>query len=264
MQRRLVLVTIAVLGFLGVARPNAQPPTRSFEGYWMGIDPVDGGDSRRSIRRQADGTYALVGRDTVLTLCDDTDRGIATFEDGTTTGRDRMGTDNLTIRCFNTSASVVIKARYQLVDANTMLETLTLANGTPFATIVFHRISAPAPQPGNTFQGYWLGVDPTDGGDARRSFLTQSDGTVAMIGRDTVFTLCDHTDRGIGSFTDGITTGRNRLASDKLAIQCFNNGASVVLKARFELLDADTMVEIASLQDGTPVSTILLHRTSAD
>ena len=158
----------------------------------MGIDPVDGGDSRRSIRLQPDGTYALVGRDTVLTLCDDTDRGIATFEDGTTTDRDRMATDNLAIRCFNTNASVVIRARYQLVDANTMLEELTLANGTPFATIVFHRTSAPAPQPGRTFQGYWLGVDPTDGGDARRSFLTQADGTVAMIGRDTVFTLCDN------------------------------------------------------------------------
>lgn len=262
-MRRTCFSTIAVVGLMLVGSAEAQPTARSFQGYWMGIDPVDGGDSRRSIRLQPDGTYALVGRDTVLTLCDDTDRGIATFEDGTPIGRDRMGTDTLTIRCFNTNASVVIKARYQLVDANTMLEALTLANGAPFATIVFHRTSAPAPQPGKTFQGYWLGVDPTDGGDARRSFLTQADGTVAMIGRDTVFSLCDHSDRGIGSFTDGVTTSRTRLASDNLAIQCFNNGASVVLKARFDLLDANTMVEIASRQDGTPVSTILLHRLAA-
>ena len=140
---------------------------------------------------------------------------------------------------------------------------MTLANGTPFATLVLHRTSAPAPNPGRTFQGYWIGVDPTDGGDARRSFLTQADGTVAMIGRDTVFSLCDHTDRGVGSFTDGVVSDRNRLATDNLAIQCFNNGASVVLKARFELLDANTMVETASLQDGTPVSIILLHRIAA-
>lgn len=45
----------------------------------MGVDPVDGGDSRRSLTLQANRTYALAGRDSVLTLCDGTDRGYASF-----------------------------------------------------------------------------------------------------------------------------------------------------------------------------------------
>lgn len=266
MHHRLVLGALAVLTLTAVTTTTnvrAEQPARSFQGYWMGIDPVDGGDSRRSILRQGDGTLALIGRDTVFTLCDDTDRGVATFSDGIQSGKDRMASDHLLIHCFNTSAEVTIKANYRLLDDDTMLETLTLQNGTPFATLVFHRVSAPSPQPGRAYSGYWMGVDPTDGGDARRSFLTHADGTVEMIGRDTVFSLCDDTDRGVGTFADGVVSGRTRLASDNLAIRCFNNGASVVLKARFQLLDANTMVETAARQDGTTVSVILLHRVSA-
>ena len=44
----------------------------------------------------------------------------------------------------------------------------------------------------------------------------------------------------------------------------FNNGASVVLHSRFELIDRDLMIEHATLPDGTPVSTIVLHRVSQD
>jgi hypothetical protein len=119
-----------------------------------------------------------------------------------------------------------------------------------------------ADQPARSFQGYWMGIDPVDGGDARRSFLAQSDGTFAMIGRDTVFSLCDGTDRGVATFTDGTVMGRNQLASDNLAIRCFNTSASVVLKVRFAMTDANTMIETATLQDGTPVSIIVLHRVS--
>ena len=48
---------------------------RTFVGYWMGIDPLDGGDSRRGITPKDDGTFSIIGRDTVFTLCDGTDRG---------------------------------------------------------------------------------------------------------------------------------------------------------------------------------------------
>ena len=184
-MRRIVLTTLAVLAFIPVASAWAQPGAPSFQGYWMGIDPVDGGDSRRSIIQQPDGTFNLIGRDTVLTLCDDTDRGVATFADGVRTGRDRMASDNLRIHCFNTNAEVTIKAAYRLLDAGTMIEELTLPNGVPFATIVFHRASANSQPPARLFQGYWMGVDPVDGGDARRSFLAQSRETYSMIGRDT-------------------------------------------------------------------------------
>eukprot|EP00522_Entomoneis_paludosa_P017156 CAMPEP_0172441176 /NCGR_PEP_ID=MMETSP1065-20121228/1750_1 /TAXON_ID=265537 /ORGANISM="Amphiprora paludosa, Strain CCMP125" /LENGTH=145 /DNA_ID=CAMNT_0013190411 /DNA_START=223 /DNA_END=660 /DNA_ORIENTATION=+ len=40
-----------------------------FEGYWVGIDPTDGGDTRRSIVQTGPDTYDVVARDSVLTLC---------------------------------------------------------------------------------------------------------------------------------------------------------------------------------------------------
>jgi hypothetical protein len=42
----------------------------------MGVDPVDGGDARRSLVRRSDGKYALAARDSVLTLCDSTDHAL--------------------------------------------------------------------------------------------------------------------------------------------------------------------------------------------
>ena len=53
MPRYLTLVAIAVLAVLPgprvVAKPPIAQPGREFQGYWMGIDPVDGGDARRSL-----------------------------------------------------------------------------------------------------------------------------------------------------------------------------------------------------------------------
>src|SRR5262245_30414610 len=142
MHRRIILVTLGVLALIVAANVRADQPARSFQGYWMGIDPVDGGDARRSFLAQADGTFAMIGRDTVFTLCDSTDRGVATFTDGVVTGRNQLASDTLTIRCFNSNAFVVLKVRFALTDANTMIETATLVDGTPVSIIVLHRVSA--------------------------------------------------------------------------------------------------------------------------
>src|SRR5262245_31169626 len=118
--------------------------------------------------------------------------------------------------------------------------------------------------PALEFQGYWMGVDPVDGGDARRSIMLGANGKYALAGRDTVFTLCDGTEHGIGTFDDGEVVARDVMQSNNLRIVCFNNGASVVLHSRFELIDRDLMIEHATRPDGTPVSTIVLHRVSQD
>ena len=68
----------------------ARGPALEFQGYWMGVDPVDGGDAGRSIVLAADGRYALAGRDTVFSLCDGTEHGIGTFDDGEVVARDVM------------------------------------------------------------------------------------------------------------------------------------------------------------------------------
>jgi hypothetical protein len=113
------------------------------------------------------------------------------------------------------------------------------------------------------FQGYWMGIDPVDGGDARRSLVQLENGRFSLAARDSFFSLCDGTDRGFGSFDDGVVSRHNVLESNNLTLQCFDNGAVVVLRTRFELIGDGIMAETATLQDGTPVSTIIFHRVSS-
>ena len=150
MRRHLALMTIAVLGgSVLVAHVWAQPPWvqapgragQGFQGYWMGVDPVDGGDSRRSLLQVGNGRFALAARDSILTLCDGTDRGFASFNDGVVVGRNVMESNNLTIQCFNNGASVALRVRYELVGNGVMLEDTTTQDGTPVSTILFHRVS---------------------------------------------------------------------------------------------------------------------------
>jgi hypothetical protein len=149
MRRNLALMTVAVLvGVLGAhlwaQPPWVQPPGKAapgFQGYWMGVDPVDGGDARRSLVRQEDGTFALAARDSFFTLCDGTDRAFASFSDGTMVGGSVMQSNTLTIQCFNTSASVVLRVRYQLIGTGLMVEGTTTQDGSLVSTIVLHRVS---------------------------------------------------------------------------------------------------------------------------
>jgi hypothetical protein len=145
MRRNVILSIVVFLGLLLAGRLWAQPPgkntSRLFQGYWMGVDPLDGGDSRRGLVRQQNGTFALAGRDTFFTLCDNTDRGFISFEDGVVVGRGTMRTDNLKITCLNTGAIVLLKARYVLIDESTMVEVVTAQDGTPVDTIIFHKVS---------------------------------------------------------------------------------------------------------------------------
>ena len=145
MRRYLALMIVIILGAVLVVRLWAQPPgkhaSKIFQGYWMGVDPLDGGDSRRSLVRQQNGTYALAGRDSFLTLCDNTDRGFISFDDGVVVGRGVMKTDNFKITCFNTDVIVPLKASYVLIDDNVMTEVTTAQDGTPVDTIIFHKVS---------------------------------------------------------------------------------------------------------------------------
>jgi hypothetical protein len=54
------------------------------------------------------------------------------------------------------------------------------------------------------------------------------------------------------------------MQSNTLTIKCFNNGATVVLHATYELVDDGLMLETATLADGSPVSTIVLHKVSTN
>ena len=128
---RTALVTVTVLGIILIsqvsARPEAAPAQArgraGFQGYWMGIDPVDGGDARRSLIRRSDGKYSLAARDSMLTLCDSTDRGFASFDDGSVVSRTVMQSNSLIIECFNNGATVQLHLRFELVERGLMIET---------------------------------------------------------------------------------------------------------------------------------------------
>lgn len=149
MRSRLAILTVVVLGLALAARLWAEPPwahqpsktARGFQGYWMGIDPLDGGDSRRSLVQLNDGRFAMAGRDTALTLCDGTDRGFISFDDGIVGEKNVLQSDRLTIECSNTGASVVLRVRYEPVGNGVMIEQTSRLDGTPVSRIVFHRVS---------------------------------------------------------------------------------------------------------------------------
>ena len=146
---RTALVTVTVLGIILISQLSARPNPASaqargradFQGYWMGVDPVDGGDARRSLIRRSDGKYSMAARDSMLTLCDSTDHGFASFDDGTVVARNVMESNAMTIKCFDNGASVQLHLRFELVDKGLMIETATLPDGSPVSTIVLHKVS---------------------------------------------------------------------------------------------------------------------------
>jgi hypothetical protein len=156
MRRRLTLVVSALCtaavgaGLLVPHAANALSghttrnvaSAQQFVGYWMGIDPLDGGDSRRGITRNDDRTFSVIGRDTVFTLCDGTDRAIVTISDAVIV-RSALVSDSLVIKCTNTGSTVELKVRYDVVDANIVRETVTSQSGVLVDEIIFHRVSRP-------------------------------------------------------------------------------------------------------------------------
>ncbi len=77
----------------------------------------------------------------MLTLCDSTDRGYASFNDGEVVGRKVMQSNTLTIECFNNQAAVLLHARYELVDDALMVAVTPRPDGSQVSTIVFHKVS---------------------------------------------------------------------------------------------------------------------------
>lgn len=155
MRRRLIVIVSAVLLLAGAAaaalvahgasassglEARRAPAGGQFVGYWMGIDPLDGGDSRRGITSNGDGSFSVIGRDTVFTLCDGTDRAVITLDDARITGR-ALTADDLLITCFNNGATVSLKVRYDVLGPGIVRETTTTQAGEPVDAIVFHRVS---------------------------------------------------------------------------------------------------------------------------
>jgi hypothetical protein len=118
------------------------PGAQQFVGYWMGIDPLDGGDTRRGITKNDDQTLSVIGRDTVFTLCDGTDRAVVTVGDAVIAGS-TLVSDNLVITCTNTASTVRLRVEYGVIDKHIIRETTTTQAGEPVDEIILHRVSPP-------------------------------------------------------------------------------------------------------------------------
>src|SRR4029453_15955524 len=122
MRRRLTIIIAAIflVAGLGPAFFVAQATNRSggdaqsarqFVGYCVGIDPRDGGDVRRGITANDDGTFSMIGHDSVLTLCDGTDRGIIRVDDFAAVGSATLVSDNHVLTCTNNGRTITLRNR---------------------------------------------------------------------------------------------------------------------------------------------------------
>jgi hypothetical protein len=127
-----MLVTIGLTGQSVLADDERGNP---FTGLWEGIDPQDGGNQLRSIIRNEDGTFSLIGRDTYLSTCEGSELGVITgtgaIEDGVLKAKE-------TVTCFNNGRSVTLEASYVLDRKDGTLINLTSLGIPP---IILHQTS---------------------------------------------------------------------------------------------------------------------------
>jgi hypothetical protein len=114
---------------------------------------------------------------------------------------------------------------------------------------------------GRQYVGYWVGIDPLDGGDSRRAITVADGDGFSLIGRDTVFSLCDSTDRAV--ITADLAVAGSSLTSQNLVITCTNAGETVHLNARYDAIDKSIIRERVVSRDGTFTDEIIFHRLSA-
>ena len=136
-----VVAGLASAVLVAQARNGSGGPqsARKFIGYWMGIDPLDGGDARRGITANDDGTFSMIGHDSVLTLCGGTDRGIIRVDDFTAVGSATLVSDNHVLTCTNNGRTITLRNRTELIDKNIIRETVTGDNF--FDETIYHRVS---------------------------------------------------------------------------------------------------------------------------
>jgi hypothetical protein len=141
MRRVPVVTTVLFVAIILVVRVWAAAPVKTMQGYWMGVDPIDGGDQRRSFVQQEDGSISALGRDSFLRLCDNSDRALISFADARVVEKGIVATDNFTLACLNTGDVVLLKARYELIDDNLMIEHVTTQQDIEVQSMPLHKLS---------------------------------------------------------------------------------------------------------------------------
>jgi hypothetical protein len=144
MKRFLIFASVALLPLVLASSANAAGERsffglRSFIGLWEGIDPVDGGDSLRSITCSLDQSCELAATDSVITVCG----GGAGFAGGTGgfEGNELVFPDAV-LTCPD-GETVNLAISYERDPFNrTLVETTVVGDtGTILPNIIFHKIS---------------------------------------------------------------------------------------------------------------------------
>ena len=143
MKRFLVLACVPLLlpalaPSAGAQSERASFGVRSFTGLWEGIDPVDGGDSLRSITCFLDQSCKLAATDSVITLCG----GGSAFAQGTGGLEDNaLVFPDVVLTCPD-GREVDLSISFERDAFNrTLVETTVVGDERTLPNIIFHKIS---------------------------------------------------------------------------------------------------------------------------
>ena len=132
--KMLVITTLLTMGLTGQSVLADDEREIPIVGLWEGIDPDDGGNHLRSITRNENGTFSLIGRSTYFTLCGGTDHAVIT---GTGVVENGVFKVNETLTCFNNGRIVGdLDANYVPDRKNGVLTEIRNWNDRP--PIIFH------------------------------------------------------------------------------------------------------------------------------
>jgi hypothetical protein len=136
MKRVLIFACASLLplAFASSVKADGEP---SFVGLWEGIDPVDGGDSLRSITCAEDQTCHLAVTDSVITLCG----GGTGFASGTGgLEGDELVFPDVVLTCPNGEEAHLVVS-YERDPLNRTLVETAVVGGTTLPNIIFHKVS---------------------------------------------------------------------------------------------------------------------------
>jgi hypothetical protein len=134
----LALLSLAFASLASAKSEQSSFGLSSFIGLWEGIDPVDGGDSLRSITCFPDQSCRLAATDSIITLCDGGPgfvSGTGSFERATLVFPDAV------LTCPD-GRKVDLSIRLDLDWFNqTLVETTVVGGERTLPNITFHKIS---------------------------------------------------------------------------------------------------------------------------
>ena len=139
-MRQLFLIAMVIVSLISfsVLDVSGQGRNASFIGLWKGIDPFDGSDALRSITRNDDGTFYIIGTESYLSGCGGRRGiivGVGVIEENI------LVSDQITLICYDPyEETPEIDVEYSIDRINKVL--IEKFTGGSFPQLIFHRIDS--------------------------------------------------------------------------------------------------------------------------